>query len=225
MPTKRRNYSTVERFPRFKTERRIKMPQIIKRPARFQTRSLIRREELRKDPYWYTLHRRGPRRTWIGEDPLEARAVSHNLVRGTLPERIVWKYLVQNMRFVPDSDFDFQSSLQGGRVDTGGIVADFLFKIMMIVIQVQGPTHLEFRRIQKDNEQRLALEEMGYQVYELWEADIYDEERLDRWMKQTFSWYHSGGADTVPDFDDIPASAGFQFDKLFQAILDLRSLV
>lgn len=490
MPIKRhRGYSTQDRFPTFRGERRIKMPQITKRPVRFQTRSIIRRGLLKKDPYWFILHKRGPRREWIGENALEARAAPHDLIRGTLPERIIWRYLTQNMHFVPDVDFDFQScceihhkiltadlrwvsagelqigdqlfsfdennenerrswkvgtvvansidqvetmavtlsngqvvittpehpwlvhyaegkhdwgrttgyawvqtkdlkagvyipkfmdtwehdtsnkagwlagffdgegsvvhskssngsatlaatlgqnpspmldrfleymqdmnfrfsiydyngkykrsyddgkrkvitcriaggraevlkflgtirpakianlkidklgkmtkkedvqvvsiepsgvrsiarlgvdthtyiaegfgmhnSLQGGRIDTGGIVADFKFFYLRIVINPLGPTHEEFRRIRKDDEQISALEEMGYQVYMIWEDEVYDEAKFDEIMKRIFGWTHSGGSDTVPDIDDLN-SDGFIYEPLYRSVLELRNSI
>ena len=221
----RPGYSTLPKFPRPRTERRIKIPGILKRPIRFQERSLIRRERLRQDPHWFSLHRRGPKRTWIGENQLEARAWPKSRIRGTLPERIIYKYLVETMRFQEGSDFDFQSSLQGGRIDTGGIVADFLFKTLRIVLNPLGPTHYEFLRMKKDDEQISALEEMGYQVYMIPEEDVYNEYVFDELMRKIFGWYHSGGADSAPDVDFLPISNGFTYDRLYASVLELRDLV
>lgn len=102
------------------------------------------------------------------------------------------------MRFVPEVDFEFQSSLQGGRLDTGGIVADFLFPLLMVVINPLGPTHGEYWRFRKDQEQISALEELGYQVYMIEENDIYDEQKLEWWMRRIFGWVHTGSSDQVP---------------------------
>lgn len=218
-------YSTLPKMPRFGAQKRIRIPQPNKRPLRFQVRSIIRHKEIDKDPYWLTLHRRGPNRSWVGENQLEARAVSHELVRGTLPERITWKYLVDIMHFVPDVDFDFQSSLQGGRIDAGGIVADFMFKTLKVVIQVQGPTHLEFLRTKKDEEQESVLAEMGYVVYYLWEEDILNEEKLDTKMKKIFGWFHGGGTDTISEYDLQEANAGFWTDRLYESIQELENMI
>lgn len=203
------------------------MPQITKRPLRFQVRSIIKQEEIRKDVWWFTLHRRGPKRPMVGEDPLEARAVSHDLVRGTLPERILYRALVELLHFVPNADFDFQSSLQGGRIDTGGIVADFMFANLKLIIQVQGPTHKEFLRMRKDDEQRLALEEMGYTVIEIWESEIYDESRLDEWLRKTFGWTHGGGVGPVTNYDlePVPDGEGFTYDELLKSVVELRGIL
>lgn len=215
-------YYTLPKTPKFTTEKRIKLPQIVKRPIRFQARTLIRHELLRKDTYWFTLHRRGPKRPKEGVDPLEARAVSKNLIRGTLPERIFWQFLVASFHMVPYFDFVFQSSLQGGRINLGGIVADFLFPYLMIVVQVDGPTHLEVMRIHKDNEQDLILNEMGYQVYHLPQDIIFDEYRFDSWMEKTFGWAHSGGADSTGSYEIVDQSNGFSIDKLYLSVKQLQ---
>ena len=222
---KREGYYTRTKYPSRRVEKRIKMPQPTKRPLRFQTRSIIRRELLSKDPYWFTLHRRGPKRPRIGEDPLEARAVPHSIVRGTLPERIMWKFLVERLHFVPDVDFDFQSSLQGGRVDLGGIVADFEFPFLKIILNPLGPTHNEFLRMKKDNEQVMALEEMGYQVYMIPEDAVYEEYGFDELMRKIFGWFHSGGADSVPDIDEQDESNRFFYEDLYRSVLELREEV
>lgn len=194
----RGRYSTKIKPPRMKTEKRIKIPQPIERPLHFQARGLLRREYIQKDAWWFTFHRRGIRRPYVGEDPLEAKAMPKSLVRGTLPERIVYRALLEQFHFQPGVDFDFQSSLQGGRIELGGIVADFMFNILMIVIQVQGPTHGQYLRERKDEEQRLILEEMGYTYYGVDEDVIYDEYKLDEWLRKTFNWNHSGGGFKTP---------------------------
>src|SRR3990167_2754607 len=124
--------------------RRIVLPQPEKRPLDIHRRDLVRRGVVSPDARWFTLHRRGPRREDVGGDPREARAVSEEEVRGTLPERIFYLALIRVLHFMPDADFDFQSSLQGGRLEFGGIVADFLFPEQRIIVNVQGPTHDRF---------------------------------------------------------------------------------
>lgn len=217
-------YSTLPHIPAHRIERRIKMPQVPKRPLRFQVRTIIRHAELRKDTYWFTLHRRGPYRKLEGIDPLEARAVPEDQVRGTLPERILYKSLVDDFSMLPWFDFVFQSSLQGGRINLGGIVADFVFELMHIVIQVDGPTHAQSLRIHKDNEQDLALNEMGFQVYHLPEDTIYDKYRFDSWMDKTFGWAHSGGADSSHQDDMVDQSNGFTLDILSAQVNDLKEI-
>lgn len=200
MPIKRKsrfNYYTDTKRPNYRRERRIKMPKITKRPLRFQLRSMIDYAFLQPPPHaGFTIHRRGVGgRPWIGVAPLEMRAISKEKIRGTLPERIIYKYLVDQMSMTEGIDFSFQSSLQGGRIDTGGIVADFLFYALRLVINPLGPTHDEFLRIKKDQEQIDALTSLGYQVYMIPEDDVYDEPTFIRKMKQIFGWVHSGAGD------------------------------
>jgi very-short-patch-repair endonuclease len=193
----RRNYSTLTKFPRPKVENRLKTPPVPKRPLRFQVRTLIDKDFLRPNDWKFILHRRGPAgRPWVGLDPLEERAAQG--MRGTLPERIIHKYLTDVMHFIAEVDFEFQSSLQGGRLDTGGIVADFLFRQLKIVLNPLGPTHGEYWRHRKDEEQIMALEELGYDVYMIEEGDVYDEQKLEWWMRRIFGWVHMGASDRVP---------------------------
>jgi hypothetical protein len=174
----------VKAYPTVRT--RIKIPQPIVRPLQIVSKDLIKKELLNQDPWWYTKHRRGIRRTQIGIDPLEARATPKEQLYGTLPERIVYKYLTHSMKLVAGIDFDFQSSQAGGRMELGGLVADFLFEIMRIVIQVQGPTHATYLRAAKDEEQKGILESMGYRVFDIEEVVVYSEPRLEDWMRRTF---------------------------------------
>ena len=193
MPPDRRRPVVFKRSVRIGRQERIRIPQPIDRPLDIKTRNLVRSEYLKEDPWWYTLHRRGVRRVKVGEDPLEARAVSKETVKGTLPERILYMALIHVLHFTPDVDFDFQSSLQGGRLELGGIVADFLFEYRRLIIRVQGPTHVEFLRSAKDEEQRMALVEMGFTVKDLWDYTIYDEYALEDWLRRCFGLAASRG--------------------------------
>jgi hypothetical protein len=95
----------------------------------------------------------------------------------------MYKALVQH-KYKPDVDFDFQSSLLGGRLSLGGIVADFMFPFMRIVVQVQGPTHSTFIRKAKDAEQRELLEAMGYKSLECSMETIMNGPKLDIWIRK-----------------------------------------
>lgn len=174
--------------------RRIKIAQPVDRPVRYRRKDVLQWEEIRgKDPTWYTLHKRGIKRTPVGQDQLEARAISKEYIRGTLPERIVYKFMTEKLRLADGVEFDFQSSLAGGRLELGGIVADFLFPIKMMVLQVQGPTHTGFLRMRKDEEQRGMLESMGYSVVFLDEELIYNETKFDEEMRKIFGLNRSSG--------------------------------
>lgn len=118
-------------------------------------------------------------------DPREQYAVSLSEVKGTLPERIVYKAL-KDRRLLP-VPFSFQSTLTGGRLHLGGLVADFLSEAPPVVIRIQGSYwHGEFDRQtgnllhgdivqgRKDDEQGQILNAMGYAVIDFWEFDVYD---------------------------------------------------
>src|SRR5512146_313230 len=103
---------------------RIGMGQPAWRPIHVSNKSFIKRtgpKGIHLSPWWWMWHRRGFYRRKVGADQLEARAVSKELVHGTLPERIVYQWLV-NANYVPGADFSFQSSMEGGRLELGGIV-------------------------------------------------------------------------------------------------------
>ncbi len=107
-PRRKNVLTTRFTFQGQKRKVRIRIPQSPYRPLKVVRRSGIKQGALRPDVPWHTVHRRGIRRIKIGEDPLEARAVSKEYIRGTLPERIIYKYLVSILRLSPTSDFDFQ---------------------------------------------------------------------------------------------------------------------
>jgi very-short-patch-repair endonuclease len=120
-------------------------------------------------------------------DPREARAVPAERILGTLPERIYWLFLVSKLKMRTPGDFDFQSSLEGGRMEYGGLVADFLFPWLKVIVQVQGPTHSLFRRKAKDAEQFGILRELGYTVLYLEEHTCYSAIALENWQRRNFN--------------------------------------
>ena len=177
---------------------RIAMGQPAWRPVHIRTKNWINRSVIHPNPWWWILHRRGVYRPKVGANQLEAPAVSKELVRGTLPERITYQWLV-DAAFVPEIDFSFQSSLEGGRLELGGIVVDFLFSRLRLVLQVQGPTHTQWLRVRKDEEQRSLLESMGYSCEYVDEATIYDEPKFEQEMRRIFNLgtYYGGGGGNV----------------------------
>ena len=170
----KRYISTVQRARPGKEIRRKKT----QRPFRqymVTQRALIKPEvERGEDPWFWVEHRRGPKRPWVGEDPRELRAVPKTMVFGTLPERIVYKSLL-DYGLQEGTDFDFQSSLMGGRIELGGMVADFLFERGHMVIRVQGPGHQEYEQRGRDTDQKQRLERMGFAVYDIADIDVYDQ--------------------------------------------------
>lgn len=192
----RRNQSisTARKGVRAGRKKRIRIPQPTYKALRVAQRKTV--DVGRDDPPWFVMHRRGMRRLKIGENPLELRAVSRNKIRGTLPERIVYKRLIQ-LGFKDKIDFTFQTSMQGGRMELGGIVADFVFPYMRMVLQVQGPTHSSFLRMRKDQEQTLILSEMGFDVVEWTDVLIYDTYSFENAVRRVFGLLANWGSGGV----------------------------
>ena len=100
-------------------------------------------------------------------------------VDGTLPELLCYEWLRRQ-----GHQFDFQTSLMGGRLAMGGAVADFiLFDIVpggLSVWRIQGDYwHSKPERVERDQLQRerLLTERFGsepvLQVVDIWESTVY----------------------------------------------------
>ena len=142
------------------------------------------------------IHRRPSGRPDVALDPRELRAVPLSKIRGTLPERIFYKQL-RKRRLSPDRDFDFQSSLLGGRLQLGGIVADFLFPLWRLIVRIQGPTHTTRVQFLKDQQQTQLLVDMGWTVYDLPDEIVYDMMALETWMRRHIDRHPSLGGQQV----------------------------
>jgi len=229
-PAKRTGYSSyIDKYPKFKTTKRIVMPGIPRRPLRFQIRTLLRHEFIQgKLPWWLTVHRRGIPRPKVGQNILESRAVPHSLVPGYLTERLLYAALVNLFHFVPGVDFLYQSSQEGGRLEMGGLVADFLFPILRIVINPLGPQHYQFRNMAKDEEQILILAEMGYQAYLVDEEVMYDEHKLEEFLRRIFVGNGSAGGDAGAYPSQMTSSneiSALDIDDLFNSIKDVEVFI
>ena len=178
-----RSFYSGPRRPTYKKYVPIRVPQSPDRPFKLNRRDLVRRQLLRREAWWFVTHRKGPRRANIGVTPLEQRAVPREEVVGTLPERIVYKFLRDILRL----PFSFQSSLLGGRLELGGLVADFILEFQKIILNPTGPTHDAYVQQRKDEEQRMTLAEMGYTSYYIPEQDVYNEYKFEEIMRGIFS--------------------------------------
>ena len=127
----------------------------------------------------HVVHRRGAEGAPIGVDAQEKRAVSKDTVHGTLPERVVYKELLK--RHIP---FDFQSSLAGGRLLLGGMVADFILLDRNLIIRVQGSKwHTGYFNEIEDRMQAGILQAYGYDVVDVWDWQIEDPGLLEDWFR------------------------------------------
>lgn len=218
---RRKSIFVGTRFPSRRKTRPIKIPQPETRPVQLHARNLLREDLIHPDPWDLTIHRRGPRRLKEGEDPLEARAIPHDSLRGTLPERIMYKWL-QDRRI----NFDFQSSLLGGRLEFGGIVADFILPDFMYVLNPAGPTHSEFARIRKDEEQTMILAEFGYRTFIIPEADVYAEYKFEEIMRSILGLGPTWGGGSATNFSEISRSdeEDTNLDLIYHMALDALRL-
>lgn len=181
-------------------QERIRIPQPPDRPIRLIEHDAIKRENVYPpDPAWYTEHKRGPVRRIVGEDYQESRAIPKHLLRGTLPERIEYAELIKR-HYQPGLDFTFQSSLDGGRFELGGMVVDFLFEYLMIALRIQGYTHRKAIQQKKDEEQAGILASMGFTVLDLDVKTIRDPYKLEQWHRRYLDY--PGAARALEDIEE-----------------------
>lgn len=177
----------------------------------------------------HVLHRRGWDHEAIGITELEMRAVPESQVRGTTEERIVYKELQR--RNIP---FDFQSSLDGGRLLLGGMVADFILEDRKVIIRVQGSKwHTGFASEHKDVMQRALLEAAGYSVMDFWDWEIHNPELCEEWLRRNIDTgmpsrgggvVVTGGLHQMDEWRPIVESQTERLDRiegaLFRGIMD-----
>ena len=154
--------------------RKIRIPG--QRPPVYLKTQPVKKALLRPRPD-FAIHRR-TRREDLESDPYEKYAVPKWQVTGFQSERIVYKMAMRHGH-VPGVDFTFQTSSAGGRLEVGGLVADFIWPRKMLVLQVQGPTHEEYLQGKKDSEQRDMLENMGYTVMYVDLDTVHSQQRLN----------------------------------------------
>ena len=116
---------------------------------------------------------------------LEARAVSDEQPhRGSVHERILYKALLDR-----HMAFDFQPSIEGGRQELGGLVADFIIYgiggASGLVVQVQGKIwHSGVFAERRDENTAALLQEKGFEVINLWDYTIENETLFNEWMRR-----------------------------------------
>jgi very-short-patch-repair endonuclease len=122
----------------------------------------------------------GTRTSYNRQAALEARAQQD--IRGSLEERLFYRALL-DWGFIPGVDFDFQSSMMGGRQELGGLVADFLFFVPKVIVNPMSVWHtMTLANERRDDDQTVILESMGYTQLEIWPTEIHDPIALDNWI-------------------------------------------
>jgi len=110
------------------------------------------------------------------EQTLERWNVWRAKYNGSLPEFIVWEWLVFKKRQVPFVDFVFQYPVFGGRTIFGGFILDYYFPLRGIAWFIQG---LRFHYVVAQDRARdfiakTMISGRGLTVVELFEDDILD---------------------------------------------------
>ena len=190
MPTtgKKPQFFRIKRYlPQNRVQqRRIGSDPLEYRPIRMMRRDVVIKNLLKKAQVWFKLHRRfikGRKILKTATDIQEERAIPEYLVKGTLPERIVYLELVKR-HFVPGIDFDFQSSIEGGRAEFGGLVADFVLEKYRLIINPLGPFHFSTIGHARDREQESILASLGFTVIFLELFIIESPFLLEQWFRQ-----------------------------------------
>jgi len=177
--------------------------------------------------------RRHAKRRGTGYDPdsyLEARAAQD--VEGSLEERIFYKALVDH-GFIPGVDFVFQSSEFGGRAELGGLLADFVFPVPRLVVQVMSQYWHSTPEVEaRDVTQQALLEMLGYTVMFLWEGVIRDEAALERWIDNnllhlwgTSSYPLASGSSEAPFTQMLFGGTMNEYFQLLQRVQNLEKLI
>jgi very-short-patch-repair endonuclease len=152
----------------------------------------------RKIPRIETPRRPGPPLTVRGPRPFQKQVEQTDSpgdkvppgFMGTLPEWYVHWWSVHRRHLIPDLDFEFQSSLFGGRLDLGGLVIDFLYPHLFppgLVVNVQGFTwhYYTTEQRQADVMTKERLIARGYTVVFAREEDLL--KQLDRTMSEALT--------------------------------------
>ena len=98
----------------------------------------------------------------------------HALTNGSLPEYIVYEFLVFKKKQIPGVDFIFQHPLLGGRTLFGGFVLDFFLTLRQAGWRVLGTRFhlLQAQDRARDLIARSMIEQRGIQVIDLWDDDL-----------------------------------------------------
>lgn len=132
----------------------------------------------RRKPRAVTKVSRGRRvlREYTAENPLEARAISYDVLPQSILERIVYKRNL--ILFGPPGPFTWDTQV----VKQGGVRADFVYWMVYppVVIETQGQIWHDAFADYGDASRAFFLEAMGFRYFEIFEDDILA--RDDSWL-------------------------------------------
>jgi len=108
------------------------------------------------------------------EDFLRRFAAAHAALNFSLPEYIVYEFLVFKKKQISGLDFQYQNPVLGGRTAFGGFVVDFFFPLRLAAWNVQGNFYhlLKTEDRARDFIVEQILESRGIQFILLYEDDL-----------------------------------------------------
>ena len=83
------------------------------------------------------------------------------------------------------SDYEFQSSMLGGRYELGGSITDFLFHERNLAWRVHGDYwHKPIAKQATDDVQRELLESQGWTVVDIWGSGLETPEKINSTLQK-----------------------------------------
>jgi len=96
-------------------------------------------------------------------------------------ERVVLNWLDNRNIF----DYEFQSSMLGGRYEMGGAIADFVFNDRHLIWRVQGDYfHRQINKEATDSVQRELLESQGWTVVDIYGSSLDTPEEINSTLEK-----------------------------------------
>ena len=95
-------------------------------------------------------------------------------------EAIVYNWLTKH-----SIEFSFQSSMMGGRYESGGAIADFTIYELNLILRIQGDYfHTQINKQATDSVQRELLEAQGWTVIDIYGSDLESPEEINTTMEK-----------------------------------------
>lgn len=161
---------------------------------------------------------------------LESRAFEYSALAGSIQERIFYKAL-ENHGLVMGIDFIPQFKELGGRAETGGIVPDTAFPEIKLIVPVQSYWHTaEYSAfaVNRDAEQQMILEGLGWTVLPIWPNDIEDAVALDYWIQRNImsQWgTNYNGAPSGGQSGNVPYMEILAKDEIYARLINKLDII